>query len=114
MKKKQYMLHKYREFYSLHKNRRHLLTYCKRRWSKIWYFKLCYTNTENFTVYIKTGDIYLHTAKDVEARFDTSNYELERPLPGGKNKKSYYINERWIRRKNNDSLSHWDQRYIAI
>ena len=75
---------------------------------------LCYTNTENFTVYIKTGDIYLHTAKDVEARFDTSNYELERPLPGGKNKKSYYINERWIRRKNNDSLSHWDQRYIAI
>ena len=26
-------------------------------------------------------------AEDVETRFDTSNYELERPLPKGKNKK---------------------------
>ena len=26
-------------------------------------------------------------AEDVETRFDTSNYELDRPLPKGKNKK---------------------------
>ena len=26
-------------------------------------------------------------AEDVEIRFDTSNYELDRPLPKGKNKK---------------------------
>ena len=44
-------------------------------------------DTDNFIVYIKTEDIYADIAKDVEARFDTSNYELERPLPKGKNKK---------------------------
>ena len=37
-------------------------------------------------IYIKT-DIYKDIAKDVETRFDTSNYELDRPLPKGKNKK---------------------------
>ena len=29
-------------------------------------------------------DIYRDIAKDVETRFDTSNYELETPLPTGK------------------------------
>ena len=38
-------------------------------------------------IYIKTDDIYKDTAEDVETRFDTSNYELKRPLPKGKNKK---------------------------
>ena len=32
-------------------------------------------------------DIYKGIAEDVETRFDTSNYELDRPLPKGKNKK---------------------------
>ena len=31
--------------------------------------------------------IYVNIAKDVEASFDTSNYELERPLPKRKKKK---------------------------
>ena len=35
----------------------------------------------------KTDDIYKHIAEDVETRFDTSNYELDRPFPKGKNKK---------------------------
>ena len=35
----------------------------------------------------KTDDIYKDIADDVETRFDTSNYELDRPLPKGKNKK---------------------------
>ena len=39
------------------------------------------------TEYIKTDDIYKDIAEDVETRFDTSNYELDRPLPKGKNKK---------------------------
>ena len=43
-------------------------------------------DTDSFTVYIKTGDIYVDIAKDVEARFDTSNYELDRPLLKGKTK----------------------------
>ena len=43
--------------------------------------------TDSFTVYIKTDDIYENIAEDVETRFDTSNYELERPLPKEKNQK---------------------------
>ena len=38
-----------------------------------------------FTLYIKTDDIYKDIAEDVEIRSDTSNYELDRPLPEGKN-----------------------------
>ena len=40
-----------------------------------------------FIVYIKTDYIYKDIAKDVETRFDTSNYELDIPLSKGKNKK---------------------------
>ena len=35
----------------------------------------------------KSSRHFLGIAKDVETRFDTSNYKLERPLPKGKNKK---------------------------
>ena len=38
-------------------------------------------NTDSFIVYIKTDGIYQDIAKDVETRFDTSNYELDRSLP---------------------------------
>ena len=37
-------------------------------------------DTDSFIVYIKTDDIYKDIAEDVEIRFDTSNYELDRPL----------------------------------
>ena len=30
---------------------------------------------------MKSNDIYKDIAEDVETRFDTSNYELDRPLP---------------------------------
>ena len=43
-------------------------------------------DADNFIVYIKTEDIYLDIAKDAETKFDTSNYELDRPLPREKNK----------------------------
>ena len=36
---------------------------------------------------IKANDFYKDIANDVEKRFDTSNYEVNRPLPTGKNKK---------------------------
>ena len=49
--------------------------------------KLCYIDTDNFIVYIKTDDIYKDIVEDVETRFHTSNYELDRLLPKGKNKK---------------------------
>ena len=44
-------------------------------------------DTESFIVYIKTDGIYKDIAEDVETRFDSSNYQLERPLPKGENKK---------------------------
>ena len=41
----------------------------------------------SFIVYIKTDDIYKDIAEDVETRFDTSNYEFDRPLPKKKTEK---------------------------
>ena len=49
--------------------------------------KLCCIDRDSFIIYIKTGDIYKDIAEDVESIFDTSNYELDRPLPKRKNKK---------------------------
>ena len=46
--------------------------------------KLCNIDTDSVIVYIKTDDIYEDIAEDAEIRFDTSNYELYRPLPKGK------------------------------
>ena len=49
-----------------------------------WKTKLCYMDTDSFIVYIKTNYIYKDIAEDVKTRFDTSNYELDRPFPKGK------------------------------
>ena len=49
--------------------------------------KLCYTDTDSFIINIKANDFYEDIASDFENRFDTSNYEVKRPLPMGKNKK---------------------------
>ena len=49
--------------------------------------KLCYMDTDSLVMIIKTEDFYKDISNDVEKRFDTSNYELNRPLPTGKNKK---------------------------
>ena len=49
--------------------------------------KLCYMDTDSVIMHIKTEDIYKDIANDVEKRFDTSNYEANRPSPTGKNKK---------------------------
>ena len=49
--------------------------------------KLCYMDTDSFIMHIKKEDFYKDIANDVEKRFDASNYEVNRPLPTGKNKK---------------------------
>ena len=49
--------------------------------------KLCYVDTGCFIVHVKTEDIYKDIAEDVDTRFDTSNVEIDRPLPMGKNEK---------------------------
>ena len=41
---------------------------------------MCYADTNSLIVYIKTEDIYKDIAEDVETRFDTSCYELDRTL----------------------------------
>ena len=48
---------------------------------------LCYMDADSFIAYIKTDDIYKDIGEDIETRFDTSNYELDRPLLKGTNKK---------------------------
>ena len=48
---------------------------------------LCYMNSNRFIVHVKTNGIYKVIAEDVENRFDTSNYKLDRLLPKGKTKK---------------------------
>ena len=35
----------------------------------------CYMDTDSFIVHVKTEDIYKDLAEDVEAKFDTSNFE---------------------------------------
>ena len=49
--------------------------------------KLCYMDTDSFIMHIKTEDFYIDFSDDFKKRFDTSNYEVNRPLPTGKNKK---------------------------
>ena len=46
-----------------------------------------FMDTGSFIMNIKTNDFYEDIANDVENRFDTSNFEVSRPLPTGKNKK---------------------------
>ena len=45
-------------------------------------------DTDSIIVHIKTKYIYADIAEDVETRFDTSNYELDRPLSKVENKKA--------------------------
>ena len=49
--------------------------------------KLCYVDTDSFVMNIKTNDFYKDIFSDVDDKFDISNYEVNRPLPMGKNKK---------------------------
>ena len=51
--------------------------------------KLCYTDTDSFIIKIITEDFFEDISNDVEAWYDTSNYDEndKRPLPIGKNKK---------------------------
>ena len=44
-------------------------------------------DTDSLIMNIKTNDFYKDISYDVDKRFDTSNYECNRPLPTGKNKK---------------------------
>ena len=51
--------------------------YMKPKYNNI---KLCCMDTDSFIMNIKTNDFYEDIANDVENRFDTSNYEVNKPL----------------------------------
>ena len=44
-------------------------------------------DTDSFSSYMKIDDIYKDIEEDIETRSDTSNYELDTPLPTEKMKK---------------------------
>ena len=45
--------------------------------------KICCMDTGSFMVHVKSNDIYNNIVENVKTRFDTSNFELDRPLPKG-------------------------------
>ena len=45
----------------------------------------------NFIVRVKIDDIYNDIAEGALTWFDTSNFEIDRPLPRGKNKKVIWL-----------------------
>ena len=51
-------------------------------------------DTASFIINIKTEHFYEDIANDTEKRFDTSNYEVNRQLLIGRNKKGDWIDER--------------------
>ena len=46
-----------------------------------WCAKLCYMDTDSFSIHIKTEDVYEDIPNPIEKIFDTSNYEINRTLP---------------------------------
>ena len=61
-------------------------------------------DADNFIVYIKADDIYKDIAEDLETRFDTSNFELDRPLPKEKTKKVIGLMKDELDGKNLDKI----------
>ena len=63
-----------------------ILLYGYRHIWNIWvYMKIFHMKV--FQLYMNIDDIYTDIAKEVETKFDTSNSELDRPLPKGKEKR---------------------------
>ena len=59
--------------------------------------KLCYMHTNSYIIYIKTEDKDI--ADDDKNRYDTSNCEVDRPLPKGMNKQVIGLMKDQLRRK---------------
>ena len=50
-------------------------------------------DTDSFIVHVKIENIYKDIAEDVETRFFTSDFELDRPMPKGKRKNVIWLME---------------------
>ena len=68
--------------------------------------KLSYIDTDSFIAHIKTEDIHWNIAKHVKTKFRTSNYELDRTLSKGKNKKNIGLMKHELRGKIMTDLLH--------
>ena len=77
---------KTQRYYTCHNRKQNELfsTRTKSSCFKFFYRKVI---SKSLVVYIKTDYIYEDIAEDVQSRFETSNYELDRPLFKGKTKK---------------------------
>ena len=45
-------------------------------------------DTDSFIAHVKTKDIYEDITEDLATRFDSSTFELDKPLPKGKKQKA--------------------------
>ena len=62
-------------------------------------------DADSLIIYRKTNDIYEDIAEDVDTRFDTSNYELNRPDASKiKGQESYWCKERQTRWRNHEKI----------
>ena len=75
---------------------------------------LCYMDTDSLIYNIETEDFYNDIAEDVPARFDTSGYNPDRPLPVGLNKKVIGLNKRRARRRNNDRIRDLETKDVCL
>ena len=65
-----------------------------------------------FIIHIKTENFYVDIADDVEKRYDTSNFEVDRPLPKGVNKKFIGLIKDELRKPNITEFVALDQKHI--
>ena len=56
--------------------------------------RIGYMDRDNFIAQVKIEESYKDIVEDVEIKFDTSYFELDRALPKEKNKKNNWTNER--------------------
>ena len=63
--------------------------------------KLLYASTASLIVCVNLEDVYANLEEDFETRFDTSKYDVGRPLPTRKNNKSDQTNEQQTGYNNN-------------
>ena len=76
--------------------------------------KMCYMDTNSLIVHIKTEDIYKHISENIRKRFATSIYEVDRPLPIGKNKKAVGLMKNELGGKIMKKLLDYNQKRIVI
>ena len=65
-----------------------------------------------FIIHIKTENFYVDIADDVEKRYDTSNFEVDRPLPKGVNKKFIGLIKDKLGKPNITEFVALDQKHI--